>query len=61
MKKLVMLLALSLSLHTFAQEQSKEKPMTLKGVLLEQLKTTHNAEDWFVPANIAVAGLTPSR
>jgi len=58
MKKLVMLLALSLSLHTFAQDQSKEKPLTLKGVLLEQLKTTHNAEDWFVPANIAVQGLT---
>jgi uncharacterized damage-inducible protein DinB len=61
MKKLVMLLALSLSFHTFAQDQPKEKPMTLRAVLLEQLKTTHNAEDWFVPANIAVAGLTPEQ
>jgi hypothetical protein len=26
--------------------------------LLDQLKTTHNQEDWFVPANIAVDGLT---
>ena len=58
MKKLVVLLALSLSLPVFAQDQSKEKPMTLRGVLLEQLKTTHNSEDWFVPGNIALEGLT---
>ena len=31
---------------------------TLKSVLLEQLKTTHNNEDWFVPVNIAIEGLT---
>src|SRR5579862_5041422 len=58
MKKFILLLTLLLSLHAFAQEPSKEKPMTLKGVLLEQLKTTHNKEDWFVPGNIAVQGLT---
>jgi uncharacterized damage-inducible protein DinB len=33
-------------------------PTTLRGVLLEQLKTTHNNKDWFVPANTAVDGLT---
>jgi len=33
-------------------------PTTLRGVLLEQLKTTHNTKDWFVPANTAVDGLT---
>ncbi len=33
-------------------------PTTLRRVLLEQLKTTHNAKDWFVPANTAVDGLT---
>lgn len=33
-------------------------PSTLRGVLLEQLKTTHNTKDWFVPANTAVDGLT---
>jgi uncharacterized damage-inducible protein DinB len=38
--------------------QSKTPPTTLRGVLLEQLRTTHDKEDWFVPANIAVAGLT---
>jgi hypothetical protein len=31
---------------------------TLKSILLEQLKTTHNVKDWFVPPIIAVAGLT---
>src|SRR5262249_14454783 len=30
----------------------------LRGVLLEQLRTTHNQKDWFVSANIAVEGLT---
>jgi ketosteroid isomerase-like protein/uncharacterized damage-inducible protein DinB len=35
------------------------KPIaTLKSVLLRQLKTTHSQKDWFVPANIAVEGLT---
>jgi len=33
-------------------------PATLKSVLLRQLKTTHTQKDWFVPANIAVEGLT---
>jgi hypothetical protein len=31
---------------------------SLRSILLEQLKTTHNVKDWFVPPNIAVAGLT---
>ena len=31
---------------------------TLRSILLEQLKTTHNFKDWFVPPTIAVAGLT---
>jgi len=46
-----------LFLPLFAAAQGK-KPMTLKEVLLEQLKTTHNQKDWFVPANGAVGGLT---
>src|SRR6201991_3845581 len=44
----------------FAQAQQK-KPMTLKEVLLEQLRSTHNKAEWFVPANTAVAGLTPAQ
>lgn len=38
--------------------QNAAPPTTLRGVLLEQLRTTHDKEDWFVPASIAVAGLT---
>jgi hypothetical protein len=58
MKFVVMSVVLSISTLTFAQEQ---KPMTLKAVLLEQLRTTHNKAEWFVPANTAVAGLTPAQ
>jgi uncharacterized damage-inducible protein DinB len=35
-----------------------EPPSTLKGVLLEQLQTTHNKKDWFASASDAVDGLT---
>jgi hypothetical protein len=55
--KIAVLLLLAVSLAT-AQDQKAQKPTTLKGVLLEQLKTTHNVKDWFVPANVAVEGLT---
>src|ERR1700754_3048893 len=44
----------------FAMAQ-QEKPMSLKAVLLEQLRTTHNKAEWFVPANTAVAGVTPAQ
>ncbi|MCC7156585.1 MAG: DinB family protein [Bryobacterales bacterium] len=33
-------------------------PSTLRGVLLEQLQTTHNKKDWFVPVMTALEGLT---
>jgi uncharacterized damage-inducible protein DinB len=56
MKKAAFLLLLSLPL--LVQAQNKKPPTTLRGVLLEQLHTTHDDEDWFVPAKIAVAGLT---
>lgn len=52
---LLPLLAVSLS----ASAQTKQQPpTTLRGVLLEQLHTTHDKEDWFVPVNVAVADLT---
>jgi uncharacterized damage-inducible protein DinB len=54
------LIGMFLSLSTLASAQT-EKPMTLKAVLLEQLKSTHNKAEWFVPANTAVAGLTPAQ
>jgi hypothetical protein len=34
---------------------------TLKSVLLDQLKGTHNEEEWFVPVKIAIEGLTPDQ
>lgn len=34
---------------------------TLRSVLIEQLKTTHNKKDWFVPVNAALEGLTPEQ
>jgi len=34
---------------------------TTKAILLEQLKTTHNKADWFVPVNTAIEGLTPEQ
>ncbi len=40
-----------------ATSQTKEK-LTLKQVLLNQLKTTHNKEEWFAPLNVAIDGLT---
>ena len=58
MKKLVVVLFLSLSFLASAEDK---KPATLKSILLEQLRTTHNQKEWFVPANTAVEGLTPEQ
>lgn len=49
-----------MSLGLNAQSQKDEIP-TLKSILLEQLKTTHDQKDWFVPLNIALEGLTPDQ
>jgi DinB superfamily len=43
------------------QKPQDQKPATLRSILLEQLRTTHNQKDWFVPANVAVEGLTPEQ
>jgi uncharacterized damage-inducible protein DinB len=60
MKISLVLLMLIASVAAFAQDQ-KKPPATLKGVLLEQLRSTHNQAEWFVPANTAVEGLTPEQ
>jgi uncharacterized damage-inducible protein DinB len=57
---ILLILVLASSAIQPARAQDK-KPATLKSILLEQLRTTHNKEDWFVPANIAVEGLTPEQ
>jgi uncharacterized damage-inducible protein DinB len=52
------ILALTLlALPAFAEE----KKVTLRGILLEELRTSHNQKDWYVPANLAVEGLTPEQ
>ena len=38
--------------------QTTNPPQTLRGVLLEQLRTTHDQKDWFVPVTVAIEGLT---
>ena len=40
-----------------AAAQNKKAP-TLKSILLEQFKTTHNKQEWFVPAVQSLDGLT---
>jgi uncharacterized damage-inducible protein DinB len=58
MKVLLGLLVVMLSIPVFAQNS---QPLTLRSILLEQLKTTHNVKDWFVPISVAVDGLTPEQ
>lgn len=57
MKKLAVLLLAALPLGAVAQNQPKD-PTTLRGVLLDELRSTHNKAEWFVPVNTAVSGLT---
>lgn len=47
-----------LVLTTFTVQSQNNTTPSLKSILLEQLKTTHNVKDWFVPVNTAVEGLT---
>jgi DinB superfamily len=57
MKTITMLFLLSMAVTAYAQE-SQSHPTDLRSVLLEQLETTHNKKDWFVPVNVAVDGVT---
>src|SRR5690242_6398991 len=50
-----------LFLTTLVNAQEPKKARTLREVLLEQLHTTHDKEDWFVPIKVAVDGLTPEQ
>lgn len=55
MKRLSLGLLLLMVVPLYAQNK---KPTTLREVLLAELRSTHTSEEWFVPANIAVKGLT---
>lgn len=57
-RRVILLFALGQNLLVTAQSQ---KPQTLKGILLESLRTTHNQKDWFVPVNVAIEGITPDQ
>jgi hypothetical protein len=46
---------------SFTASAQTSKPMSMKEVMLKQLKTTHNQEEWFAPVNIAIQGLTPEQ
>ena len=55
--RLTALLLMAVTAAANAQNTPKSDP-TLKSILLSQLKQTHDQQDWFVPADKAVAGLT---
>ncbi|HYL64828.1 MAG TPA: DinB family protein [Candidatus Methylomirabilis sp.] len=59
-KRILASVALLVAVPAFAQDQKKPE-VTLKSILLEQLKSTHTTSDWFVCADVAVAGLTPEQ
>jgi DinB superfamily len=55
MKTAITLLIALLSIPVVGQNS---KPVTLRSILLEQLHTTHDQKDWFVPIDVAVDGIT---
>src|SRR5437868_1304025 len=55
MKRWILWFFLLATASAYAQTDSTP---SLKSILLEQLRTTHNVKDWFVPAVTAVQGLT---
>jgi uncharacterized damage-inducible protein DinB len=54
-KRMPIFVLLLLAVPACAQDK---KPVTLREVLLSELRSTHTSEEWFVPANVAVKGLT---
>jgi uncharacterized damage-inducible protein DinB len=58
MRKVLLVLMMLAWAARGVRAEDKKPPTTLRGVLVEQLRTTHDSEDWFVPASVAVAGLT---
>jgi len=58
MKYLFFLAALALPWPVIGQDQKSSTEPTLKSILLQQLRSTHNKAEWFVPAATAVEGLT---
>jgi hypothetical protein len=63
MRSLILTFVLASATISLAQTPAAKPapPATLRSVLLAQLRSTHTAEEWFVPVNIAVAGMTPEQ
>ena len=60
--KLVKHLLVALSVCSIsAVHAQRDTAVSLKTLLLEQLRTTHNIKDWFVPVDSAIAGLTAAQ
>ena len=57
MKRTAAFLFLVLMMSSPALAQDKA-PVTLKSVLLAQLRSTHNKKEWFVPVSVALDGVT---
>lgn len=52
------MIAAVLGMSVAAVAQQAKEPATFKGVLLQQLRETHNEKNWFVSEKEAVGGLT---
>lgn len=62
LKRIIAVILLFSPFAAFAQDQKQDqKPATLRGILLDQLKSTHTEKDWFVTTKVAVEGLTPEQ
>jgi DinB superfamily len=59
MRKFLIAAVLCIAIPTIAQQA--KTPATLKSVLLQELRETHNQKNWFVSEKEAVAGLTPEQ
>lgn len=57
MKSVIAVLMVMLAAGAVYGQEAKG-PVTLKSILLDQLRTTHEKKDWFVDGNTAVSGLT---
>jgi len=55
---LAVLAVLAAAAVAAAQAKPAAGPPTVKSILLAELKSSHNVQDWYVPASKAVEGLT---
>jgi DinB family protein len=55
------MIAVLLGVSVLAAAQQPKTPATLKSILVQQLRETHNEKNWFVSVKEATAGLTPEQ